>query len=83
MEEIIDINKDNVDLDGLFCKKSQKKQAGYQNKITWIKKRFKEGLKYKMLMIIEKGKQNSRGFIEYIPGEYNWRGIQAKLMGGW
>ena len=80
MAKIIDINEDNVDLDGLFCKKSQKKQAGYQNKVNWIKKRFKEGLKYKMLMINEKGKQNSRGFIEYIPGEYNWRGIQAD---GW
>ena len=78
--KIIDINEENIDKDGLFCKKSQKKQVGYQNKVKWIKERFKEGLKYKLLMITEKGKENSRGFIEYIPGEYNWRGIQAD---GW
>jgi hypothetical protein len=69
MEEIIDINEDNVDLDGLFCKKSQKKQIGYQNKVTWIKKRFKEGLKYKMLMM------------NISPESIT--GVEFKLMGGW
>ncbi|MFW9827975.1 MAG: GNAT family N-acetyltransferase [Candidatus Thorarchaeota archaeon] len=74
---IIDINEKNIKEFGLFCKKSQKKQEGYKNKINWIQERFKEGLKYKLLLVQEKGKETSRGFIEYIPGEYNWRGIQA------
>lgn len=74
---IIDIDEKNIKEFGLFCKKSQKKQEGYKSKVNWIQERFKEGLKYKLLLVEEKGKETSRGFIEYIPGEYNWRGIQA------
>lgn len=52
---------------------------GYQNKVNWIKERLKEGLKYKLLWVTEGyKKETSRGFIEYIPGQFNWRGIQAK-----
>ncbi|MFX1601294.1 MAG: GNAT family N-acetyltransferase, partial [Promethearchaeota archaeon] len=56
------------------------KEVGYQNKVKWIKERFKEGLKYKLLLVKEGERETSRGFIEYIPGEYTWRGIQAD---GW
>jgi len=62
----------------LFCKKSKKKEDGYKNKLKWIKERFNEGLKYKLLLVNEAKGFTSRGFIEYIPGEYNWRGIDAK-----
>jgi ribosomal protein S18 acetylase RimI-like enzyme len=75
--KIIDINEKNLNEYGLLCKKSQKKEEGYQNKVKWIKERFKEGLKYKLLLVKEGARETSRGFIEYIPGEYNWRGIQA------
>jgi GNAT superfamily N-acetyltransferase len=75
---IIDINEQNLDQYGLFCKKSQKKEDGYKNKVTWIKEQFKSGLKYKLLLVNEKGKQTSRGFIEYTPSEMSWRGIEAE-----
>jgi len=75
--EIIDVNLDNLDEVGLFCKQSQKKEEGYQNKITWIKDRFPEGLKYKILKVKERNKYFFRGFIEYIPSKYTWRGISA------
>ena len=78
--KFVDINIDNIEKYELFCKKTKKKLAGYQNKLTWIKNRFNEGLKYKLLIVKENGKETSRGMIEYIPGEYNWRGIQAD---GW
>lgn len=80
MGKIIDINEKNIDESELFCKKTKKKLAGYQNKLKWIKERFKEGLKYKVLVVKEGNKETSRGMIEYIPGEYNWRGINAD---GW
>ena len=48
--------------------------------MKWIKERFKEGLKYKLLIVKEGNKETSRGMIEYIPGEFNWRGIKAD---GW
>ena len=80
MVRIVDVNEKNIDEQELFCKKTKKKFPGYQNKVTWLKERFKEGLKYKVLYVKEGNKETSRGMIEYIPGEYNWRGIQAN---GW
>lgn len=80
MVRIEDVNEKNIDRQELFCKKTKKKFPGYQNKVAWMKKCFKEGLKYKVLYVNERGKDTSRGMIEYIPGEYNWRGIQAD---GW
>jgi len=80
MVKIVDVNEINIDEQELFCKKTKKKFLGYQNKVKWMKKRFKEGLKYKVLYVKEGNKETSRGMIEYIPGEYNWRGIKAD---GW
>lgn len=76
--KIIEINADNLKDYDLFCKKSQKNKPGYQSKEKWIRERFKEGLKIQLLMVDEtKSGTTSRGFIEYIPGEYSWRGIKA------
>ena len=80
MVKIVDVNENNIDEQDLFCKKTKKKLPGYQNKVKWMKERFEEGLKYKVLYVKEGNKETSRGMIEYIPGEYNWRGIQAE---GW
>jgi len=80
MTKLIDVNENNIDDQVLFCKKTKQKLPGYQNKVEWMKEHFKEGLKYKVLYVKEGNKETSRGMIEYIPGEYNWRGIQAD---GW
>jgi L-amino acid N-acyltransferase YncA len=48
------------------------KTEGNQRKLRWLQKRFNEGLTIKMLELPE------RGFIEYIPGEYAWRGVDAR-----
>lgn len=79
--EIIDVTDENVDEYGLFCQKSKYKEEGYKNKVKWFKEQFKKGLRTKLL-----GFHNHKnrfvlvGFIEYSPGEYAWRGIDAK---GW
>lgn len=70
---IININAKNVDEYGFFCVKNEK-HPGYISKKKWLKKRFKEGLRIK-LILAENGKQV--GFIEYIPGEYTWRVVEA------
>jgi len=77
--KIIDITDKNMDKFDLFCQKSHAKDEGYQNKVNWFKKRYKEGLRIKLLMIDE-GKRGlrSRGFIEYMPGENSWRGVDAE-----
>ncbi|MDL4842327.1 GNAT family N-acetyltransferase [Aquibacillus rhizosphaerae] len=72
--KIIDVNVDNVDKYGFFCMRSKPKSNGYQNKLKWLKKRFQEGLRVKI--IEEDGRQ--KGFIEYIPGKSTWRAINAK-----
>lgn len=69
--QILDVNLTNVDKLGFFCRMSKMKTEGNQRKLSWLKSRFEEGLKIKMLELPE------RGFIEYIPGQYAWRGVDA------
>jgi GNAT superfamily N-acetyltransferase len=71
LPEIIDVNASNVAEAGFFCAMSKRGMLGYKEKLEWLQSRFGEGLRIKM---ISKG---GRGFIEYIPGEHAWRGIDA------
>jgi hypothetical protein len=70
---IIDVTADNVEETGFFCLMSRRKSEGYQRKLRWLHERFDEGLRIKTLDLSEGG----RGFIEYIPGEYAWRPVEA------
>ncbi len=70
---IIDVDLQNVAETGFFCKMSQRKSEGYQRKLKWLEARFAEGLRIKLLDL----SQGGRGFIEYIPGEYAWRPVDA------
>ncbi len=76
--EIVDVNESNLDDYDFLCKKSDKGGEGYQNKVAWIRERFKEGLHIKLLRIREAKGLTSRGFIEYIPGKYTWRAVNAE-----
>ncbi|MBT3222095.1 MAG: GNAT family N-acetyltransferase [Proteobacteria bacterium] len=68
---IVEVDSSNVDSKGFFCYMSKKKSVGYQRKLQWLKARFDEGMKLKLLELPD------RGFIEYIPGEYAWRAVSA------
>ncbi|TDQ36619.1 GNAT family N-acetyltransferase [Aureibacillus halotolerans] len=74
MFEMINVTSENVHTYGFFCMRSKPKEEGYQSKLQWLKERFKDGLSLKIIQ--EDGKQ--RGFIEYIPGEFTWRAVNAK-----
>ncbi|TXT64128.1 MAG: hypothetical protein BAJALOKI3v1_250007 [Promethearchaeota archaeon] len=78
--KIIEVNEENIDECGLFCRKSYMREEGNKKKVNWLKQQFDNGLKYQLLLVQERGKETSRGFIEYIPGEFAWRGISAE---GW
>jgi len=69
--KIIDVNGNNVAKTGFFCCMSKPESEGYRQKLDWLKGRFAEGLKIKMIAC------GGRGFIEYIPGEFAWRAIRA------
>ncbi len=70
--KMIEVNSGNVDHTGFFCFMSKRKSEGYRQKLDWVKARFNEGMSIKMFELPE------RGFIEYIPGEYAWRAVNAK-----
>ncbi len=70
--KIIEVTADNVDQTGFFCYMSKRKTEGFQRKYNWFKARFAEGMRIKMFELPE------RGFIEYLPGEYAWRAVNAK-----
>ncbi|MGL1890890.1 MAG: GNAT family N-acetyltransferase [Spirochaetaceae bacterium] len=69
--EIITLDSTNVEKHGCYCLKN-KKLPGYKNKLVWLKERFDEGLKVKILYSKDEG---HIGFIEYISGDFSWRGF--------
>ena len=69
---ILDVTSENVAVRGFFCYMSKKKSQGYKRKLEWLRQRFSEGMRIKLLELPD------RGFIEYIPGEYAWRAVDAK-----
>ena len=72
--KVIDTNMENI-LDYGVCGYKDIKKAGYPEKINWLKDRYKEGMKIKILFSENDGTQ---GMIEYIPGEFCWRPVEAK-----
>lgn len=70
--KIVEVNEYNATDESLFCVKNPKYE-GFQLKLNWLKEQWKVGLKLK---ILKKG-NDKIGFIEYIPGEYAWRPVQA------
>jgi ribosomal protein S18 acetylase RimI-like enzyme len=68
---LIDVNAHNLEERGFFCYMSKRKSEGYGRKLSWLKERFAEGMRLKMLTLPE------RGFIEYTPGEHAWRAVHA------
>jgi ribosomal protein S18 acetylase RimI-like enzyme len=71
---IINIDKNNIAHYPPTCFLNPNNE-GYQIKYEWLEKRFSEGLKIKLLYVENEGKCN--GFIEYVPGEYAWRAVDA------
>jgi N-acetylglutamate synthase-like GNAT family acetyltransferase len=69
--KIIEVTAENVEETGFFCFMSKRKSEGFQRKLKWLKDRFAEGMRIKMFELPE------RGFIEYLPGEYAWRAVNA------
>jgi GNAT superfamily N-acetyltransferase len=74
MENVIHtIDASNVDRYGFYCYKSKPKTLGYRHKREWLEACLAEGLRLKIIY----GGTRSAGFIEYAPGEYAWRVVNA------
>jgi hypothetical protein len=61
---------------GIGCLKNRKNEA-FQRKVQWLRQRFNEGLR---CLLFRDGDGNPLGFLEYVPGEYAWRPVDAA---GW
>ena len=72
---IVNVDENNISEHPPKCFLNPKNE-GYLVKCKWLKKRFSEGLIIKNLYLQEENKCN--GFIEYVPGEYAWRAVDAK-----
>jgi GNAT superfamily N-acetyltransferase len=58
----------------MFCGHSPTYRRGYDAKIEWLQARLREGMHYTLLQV----KGHNAGFIEYVPGEHAWRGVEAR-----
>ena len=70
---IIDTTAENIRDFGI-CGYRDIRRPGYPEKLNWLEKRFQEGLRIKTLYSEKDGPQ---GMIEYIPGKYCWRPVEA------
>lgn len=73
--KIISINQENIGQYPPTCFLNPNNE-GYKIKHEWLKKRFSEGMRIKLLYL--ENEKKSSGFIEYVPGEYAWRAVEAK-----
>ncbi len=73
---VFEVNKETLaDHPQAICFINPKHQY-YHKKVEWLKEQFQNGLKIKLLYL--EGEKKPVGFIEYVPGEYCWRPVNAK-----
>jgi L-amino acid N-acyltransferase YncA len=72
--EVVDTNADNIG-GCSFCGYKSGKNEGHRRKSDWLKKRYAEGLRFKVLRSREFG---DIGMIEYAPGSHAWRPVEAE-----
>lgn len=72
--KLVDLRADRVQDYGLCSYKDVKKHRELQRKITWMEKYQPLGLRVK---ILDAGEDGSQGMIEYIPGKYAHRPVDA------
>lgn len=71
---IIDTDAGNIDACSL-CGHRNAGNPGHRRKADWLKHRYAEGLRYKVL---RSGRFGDVGMIEYAPGNHAWRPVEAQ-----
>jgi GNAT superfamily N-acetyltransferase len=72
--EIVDTNAGNIGGCGI-CGRKDANNLGYRRKADWLKERYAEGLRFKVLRSRRFG---DIGWIEYAPGNHAWRPVEAE-----
>jgi N-acetylglutamate synthase-like GNAT family acetyltransferase len=71
--KIVEVTPKNAIKETFFCIKDTKRQ-GFKDKANWFEKRYKEGVRIK---ILKNDEDKMIGFIEYVPAKNAWRPIDA------
>jgi hypothetical protein len=67
------VGPDNLAACGIGCV-TNSRHRGFQAKGAWLEQRFREGLRY---LLARDGAGKPLAFLEYVPGEYAWRPVDA------
>ena len=73
---IVEVTADNISQHPQAICFINPKHEFYPKKIEWLQDQFENGLRIKLLYLEEE--KRPIGFIEYVPGEYCWRSVNAK-----
>ncbi|WP_420399644.1 GNAT family N-acetyltransferase [Flagellimonas sp.] len=71
--KLVEVTPENAQKETFFCIKDTKRQ-GFKDKAQWYEKRYKEGLRIK---ILKNDEDKMIGFMEYVPAKYAWRPLDA------
>ena len=74
--KIVIVGPDNLEECGIGCIKNRE-HPGYMHKTDWLQRRFAEGLR---ILLYREEKTRPLAFMEYVPGEFAWRRVDAE---GW
>jgi len=70
------VGPENLSECGIGCL-SNRRHPGYQSKVEWLQRSFADGLRF---LLARDGDGEPLGFLEYVPGEFAWRPVEAA---GW
>jgi len=73
---LVKVGPENLAECGIGCIRSGD-NPGYGRKVEWLRKRFDEGLRF---LLLRDQREKPLGFLEYVPGEFAWRPVDAQ---GW
>lgn len=71
--EIISLTESDLGKVKMFCGRSPTYRRGYNAKMEWMRTRLHEGMCYRLLRV----RGLNAGMIEFVPGEFAWRGVEA------
>jgi GNAT superfamily N-acetyltransferase len=71
--ELVTLNETDLGRVQMLCGHSPTYRRGYEAKMSWMQARLEEGMRYTLLRV----NGSNAGMIEYLPGEYAWRGVEA------
>jgi hypothetical protein len=70
------VGPENLSECGIGCL-TNRQHPGYQSKVDWLQRSFADGLRF---FLVRNGDGQPLGFLEYVPGEFAWRPVEAA---GW